>query len=81
VIVQVEPDETTFIYQLFELVSRGSYNLGVFGFAFLLQGYYRVLDGGITSALRRVYLTFHLIGDEGKYAVKLIGEATRKEMK
>jgi hypothetical protein len=34
------------IYQLFELVSRGSHNLGVFDFTFFLRGYYRILDGG-----------------------------------
>ena len=33
------------IYQLFDLVSRRSHNLGIFEFTFLLHGFYRALDG------------------------------------
>lgn len=76
------PDEIKIdIYQLFDLFSRRSHNLGVSGFTFFLHGIYKVLYWTeIMSALRRMSLTLHLIFEEGENAVKSTGEIAREEI-
>jgi hypothetical protein len=65
-------------YQLFELVSRGPHELGVFSLIFLVQGHCRELDVGMGIVMSALRLTFHLIFEECENATRLIGARCEK---